>query len=202
VLVPAEATNNASQIDLVSLTGAPWAFATFVSSSNFTAGSPRAGFYIPRLVSITPPQTSTSSECGAAFTVQQVDLRAALQQQLDHPLVAAVGGVHQRGDAIAVLQVGIRAALEQQLDHSWPSWAASIISVMPPTSPAPQVALTRPPLSSHASSAASSPRQAAFRTATSHSNPECVCVVRGSWCEALSDTLGVRMHQAYCMRNA
>ena len=49
-LVPAEATNNVSQIDLVSLTGAPWAFATCASSSNFTAGSPRAGFYIPRLV--------------------------------------------------------------------------------------------------------------------------------------------------------
>ena len=50
VLVPAEATNNVSQIDLVSLTGAPRALATCASSSNFTAGSPRAGFYIPRLV--------------------------------------------------------------------------------------------------------------------------------------------------------
>ncbi|EOD39455.1 hypothetical protein EMIHUDRAFT_199914 [Emiliania huxleyi CCMP1516] len=39
VLVPAEATNNVSQIDLVSLTGAPRALATCASSSNFTAGS-------------------------------------------------------------------------------------------------------------------------------------------------------------------
>ena len=38
-----------------------------------------------------------------------------------------------------------------------------------------------------------SDREGEVVAATSHSNPECVCVVRGA--EALSDTLGVRMHK-------
>jgi len=38
----------------------------------------------------------------------QVDLSAVLQQHLDHPLVASVGGAHQRGAAFAVLQVDLR----------------------------------------------------------------------------------------------
>ena len=43
----------------------------------------------------------------------QVDLRAALQQKVHHPLVAVAGGAYQRGAAVAVLQVDLRATLQQ-----------------------------------------------------------------------------------------
>ena len=54
---------------------------------------------------------------GAAEVVPQVDLSAVPYQQLDHSLVAVVGGAHQRGPAVAPLQVDLRAAQQQQLDH-------------------------------------------------------------------------------------
>ena len=53
----------------------------------------------------------------AAVAVLQVDLRAALHQQSDHPLVAVDGGEHQRGAAVAALLVDLRTVLQQQLDH-------------------------------------------------------------------------------------
>ena len=55
---------------------------------------------------------------GVAVAVLQTDLRAALEQHVDHPLVAVEGGVNQRGGVIAALHVDLSATLEQQLDHS------------------------------------------------------------------------------------
>ena len=49
---------------------------------------------------------------GAAVADLQVDLRAAPQQQVDHPLVALAGGEHQRGVAEAFLHVDLRAVLQ------------------------------------------------------------------------------------------
>ena len=54
---------------------------------------------------------------GAADALLQVSIRAALKQQLDHPLVAVEGGAHQRGATSAALQVDLRAVLQQQLDQ-------------------------------------------------------------------------------------